>query len=91
MESVEFIKSSVRTLFYSQESSNEDHRESISEKVLPSIVSDGGRSRDVLEESVRGSYDSNLDESTFLVTPLSDSNEDECLAPRDDIELLLHF
>ncbi|GKC61262.1 hypothetical protein Tco_1088860 [Tanacetum coccineum] len=36
------------------------------------------------------SYDSNLDESTFLVTPLSDSNEDECLALGDDIELLLH-
>nr|GEU78553.1 hypothetical protein [Tanacetum cinerariifolium] len=35
-------------------------------------------------------YDSNLDESTFLVTPLSDSYEDECLAPSDDIELLLH-
>ncbi|GKE96420.1 hypothetical protein Tco_1581275, partial [Tanacetum coccineum] len=29
------------------------------------------------------SYNSNLDESTFLVTPISDSNEDECLAPRD--------
>ncbi|GKC46564.1 reverse transcriptase domain-containing protein [Tanacetum coccineum] len=36
------------------------------------------------------SYDSNLDESTFLVTPLSDSNKDECLTPRDDIEFLLH-
>ncbi|GJT16802.1 hypothetical protein Tco_0875508 [Tanacetum coccineum] len=36
------------------------------------------------------SYDSNLDESTFLVTPLYDSNEDECLAPGDDIEFLLH-
>ncbi|GKC22153.1 hypothetical protein Tco_1024303 [Tanacetum coccineum] len=36
------------------------------------------------------SYDSNLDESTFLVTPLSDSNKDECLAPGDDIEFLLH-
>ncbi|GKA91942.1 hypothetical protein Tco_0813867, partial [Tanacetum coccineum] len=36
------------------------------------------------------SYDSNLDESTFLVTPLFDSNEDECLAPGDDIEFLLH-
>ncbi|GJZ36827.1 hypothetical protein Tco_0583018 [Tanacetum coccineum] len=35
-------------------------------------------------------YDSNLDESTFLVTPLSDSNKDECLAPGDDIEFLLH-
>ncbi|GKF83171.1 hypothetical protein Tco_0244827, partial [Tanacetum coccineum] len=36
------------------------------------------------------SYVSNLDESALLVTPLSDSNEDECLAPGDDIELLLH-
>ncbi|GJW66508.1 reverse transcriptase domain-containing protein, partial [Tanacetum coccineum] len=38
----------------------------------------------------KDSYDSNLDESTFLVTLLSDSNEDECLAPGDDIEFLLH-
>ncbi|GJV78608.1 hypothetical protein Tco_1514478 [Tanacetum coccineum] len=38
----------------------------------------------------KDSYDSNLDESTFLVTPLFDSNEDECLAPSDDIELLPH-
>ncbi|GKA28078.1 hypothetical protein Tco_0714246 [Tanacetum coccineum] len=36
------------------------------------------------------SYDSNLDESTFLVTPLSDSNKDKCLTPGDDIEFLLH-
>ncbi|GJS05511.1 hypothetical protein Tco_0322019, partial [Tanacetum coccineum] len=36
------------------------------------------------------SYDSNLDELTFLVTPLSDSNKDECLALGDDIEILLH-
>ncbi|GKG28173.1 hypothetical protein Tco_0406500, partial [Tanacetum coccineum] len=34
------------------------------------------------------SSDSNLDESTFLVTPLSNSNK--CLTPRDDIEFLLH-
>ncbi|GJU12301.1 hypothetical protein Tco_1134697 [Tanacetum coccineum] len=32
----------------------------------------------------------NLDESTFLVTPLSDSNKDECLTPGDDIEFLLN-
>ncbi|GJS97804.1 hypothetical protein Tco_0804772 [Tanacetum coccineum] len=32
----------------------------------------------------------NLDESTFLVTPLSNSNKDECLAPGDDIKILLH-
>ncbi|GJX40602.1 reverse transcriptase domain-containing protein [Tanacetum coccineum] len=34
----------------------------------------------------KDSYDSNLDESTFLVTPISNSNEDECLAPGNDIE-----
>ncbi|GJX28029.1 hypothetical protein Tco_0236108 [Tanacetum coccineum] len=46
---------------------------------------------EVLEDiECKVSYDSNLDESTFLVTPLSDSNEDECFTPSDDIELLLH-
>ncbi|GKE25032.1 hypothetical protein Tco_1436544, partial [Tanacetum coccineum] len=45
----------------------------------------------VLEDiECKVSYDSNLDEPTLLVTLLSDSNEDECLAPGDDIELLLH-
>ncbi|GKF47022.1 hypothetical protein Tco_0136824 [Tanacetum coccineum] len=38
----------------------------------------------------KDSYDSNLDESTFLVTPLSDSNKDEYLTLGDDIEFLLH-
>ncbi|GKF71218.1 hypothetical protein Tco_0207332, partial [Tanacetum coccineum] len=38
----------------------------------------------------KDSYDSNLDESTFLVTPLSDSNKNESLILRDDIEFLLH-
>ncbi|GJX10152.1 reverse transcriptase domain-containing protein [Tanacetum coccineum] len=32
----------------------------------------------------------NLDKSTFLVTPLSDSNKDECLTPGDGLEFLLH-
>ncbi|GJZ28294.1 hypothetical protein Tco_0572941 [Tanacetum coccineum] len=46
---------------------------------------------EVLEDiECKDSYDSNLDESTLLVTPLSDSNEDELFAPGDDIELLLH-
>ncbi|GKC39484.1 hypothetical protein Tco_1051868 [Tanacetum coccineum] len=46
---------------------------------------------EVLEDiECKDSYDSNLDESTFLVTPLSDSNEDEFFAPGDDIEFLLH-
>ncbi|GJU74777.1 retrovirus-related pol polyprotein from transposon TNT 1-94 [Tanacetum coccineum] len=46
---------------------------------------------EVLEDiECKDSYDSNLDESTFLVTPLYDSNEDECFTPSDDVELLLH-
>nr|GEU68318.1 hypothetical protein [Tanacetum cinerariifolium] len=46
---------------------------------------------EVLEEiECKDSYDSNLDESTFLVTPLFDFNEDECFTPGDDVELLLH-
>ncbi|GJU80701.1 hypothetical protein Tco_1283066 [Tanacetum coccineum] len=46
---------------------------------------------EVLEDiECKDSYDSNLNKSTFLVTPLSDSNKDECLAPEDDIEILLH-
>ncbi|GJZ64478.1 hypothetical protein Tco_0620899 [Tanacetum coccineum] len=46
---------------------------------------------EVLEDiECKDSYDSNFDESTFLVTPLSDSNEDEFFAPGDDIEFLLH-
>ncbi|GJX02912.1 hypothetical protein Tco_0188828 [Tanacetum coccineum] len=45
----------------------------------------------VLEDNeCKDSNDSNLDESTFLVTPLSDSNEDEFFALGDDIEFLLH-
>ncbi|GJS64710.1 reverse transcriptase domain-containing protein [Tanacetum coccineum] len=45
---------------------------------------------EVLEDiECKDSYDSNLDESTFLVTPLSDSNKDECLTPGDEIEFLL--
>ncbi|GJS25957.1 hypothetical protein Tco_0486577 [Tanacetum coccineum] len=45
----------------------------------------------VLEDiECKDSYDSNLDESTFLVTPLFDSNKDKCLASGDDIEFLLH-
>ncbi|GJR17507.1 hypothetical protein Tco_0966034 [Tanacetum coccineum] len=46
---------------------------------------------EVLEDiECKDSYDSNLDESTFLVTYLSDSNEDGFFTPRDDVELLLH-
>nr|GFB38986.1 hypothetical protein [Tanacetum cinerariifolium] len=46
---------------------------------------------EVLEDiECKDSYDPNLDESTFLVTPLSDSNEDEYFTSGDDVELLLH-
>nr|GEY33451.1 hypothetical protein [Tanacetum cinerariifolium] len=48
---------------------------------------------DVLEDNdieCKVSYDSNLDESTFLVTPLFYFNEDEYFTPGDDVELLLH-
>ncbi|GJS86895.1 hypothetical protein Tco_0769531 [Tanacetum coccineum] len=46
---------------------------------------------EVLEDiECKDSYDSNLDKSTFLITPLSNSNKDECLALGDDIEILLH-
>nr|GEZ48020.1 hypothetical protein [Tanacetum cinerariifolium] len=37
----------------------------------------------------KDSYDPNLDESTFLVTPLSNVNEDEYFTPGDDVELPL--
>nr|GEW62085.1 hypothetical protein [Tanacetum cinerariifolium] len=46
---------------------------------------------EVLEDiECKDSYDPNLDESTFLVTPFSDSNEDEYFTSGDDVELLLH-
>ncbi|GJY77917.1 hypothetical protein Tco_0483718 [Tanacetum coccineum] len=45
---------------------------------------------EVLEDiECKVSYDSNLDEPALLVTPLSDYNEDECLALVDEIEFLL--
>ncbi|GJY46977.1 retrotransposon protein, putative, ty1-copia subclass [Tanacetum coccineum] len=64
---------------------SEDTSRSDSKNVLPSC--DDFSSINVpRDDSCKDSYDSNLDESTFLVTPLSD----ECLALRDDIEILLH-
>nr|GEU68674.1 uncharacterized mitochondrial protein AtMg00810-like [Tanacetum cinerariifolium] len=46
---------------------------------------------EVLEDiECKDSYDPNLDESTFLVTPLFDSNEDEYFTLGDDVKLLLH-
>nr|GEV67241.1 hypothetical protein [Tanacetum cinerariifolium] len=46
---------------------------------------------EVLEDiEHKDSYDPNLNESTFLVTPLSDSNKDDYFTLGDDFELLLH-
>nr|GEY74786.1 hypothetical protein [Tanacetum cinerariifolium] len=46
---------------------------------------------EVLEDiDCKESYDSNLDESTFVVTPLFDYNENEYFTPGDDVELLHH-
>nr|GEW21283.1 hypothetical protein [Tanacetum cinerariifolium] len=46
---------------------------------------------EVLEDiESKDSYGPNLDELTFLVTPLSDSNEDKNFTPGDDVKLLLH-
>nr|GEZ01923.1 hypothetical protein [Tanacetum cinerariifolium]GEZ02687.1 hypothetical protein [Tanacetum cinerariifolium] len=56
------------------------------------ISSDVNRLFDEVLEDIecKDSYDLNLDESTFLVTSLSDSNEDEYFTPGDDVALLLH-
>ncbi|GJX19869.1 hypothetical protein Tco_0222546 [Tanacetum coccineum] len=68
---------------------SEDTSRSDSKNVLPSC--DDFSSINVPQDiECKDSYDSNLNESTFLVTPLSDSNKDECLTPGDDIEILLH-
>nr|GEW15816.1 hypothetical protein [Tanacetum cinerariifolium] len=46
---------------------------------------------EVLEDiGCKDCYDPYLDESTFLVTPLFDSNEDEYFTPGENVELLLH-
>ncbi|GJV60738.1 hypothetical protein Tco_1466838 [Tanacetum coccineum] len=63
----------------------------IKEKDTKSSQNEQNQAREWKEcKRCEDSYDSKLDESTFLVTPFSDSNEDECLAPSDNIEPLLH-
>ncbi|GJU22586.1 reverse transcriptase domain-containing protein [Tanacetum coccineum] len=71
---------------------SEDTSRSDSKNVLPSCddFSSINVPRDDLDIECKYSYNSNLDESTFLVTHLSDSNKDECLDPADDIEILLN-
>ncbi|GJZ60588.1 reverse transcriptase domain-containing protein [Tanacetum coccineum] len=66
---------------------SEDISGSDSENVLPSYDDFFSINEDI---ECKDSYDSNLDKSTFLVTLLSDSNEDECLVLGDDIKFLLH-
>ncbi|GJX94481.1 hypothetical protein Tco_0349067 [Tanacetum coccineum] len=47
---------------------------------------------EVLEDiECKDSYDSNLDESTFLVTPLSDANKDECFDTGGNIDEINAF
>ncbi|GKA89666.1 hypothetical protein Tco_0811478 [Tanacetum coccineum] len=78
-ESDEFIKSSVEDLIPIPRES-EDY-----------ICDVNPLFHEVLENiECKDSYDSNFDESTFLVTPLFDSNKDEFFTPGDDIEFLLH-
>ncbi|GKE47936.1 reverse transcriptase domain-containing protein, partial [Tanacetum coccineum] len=67
----------------------EDTSRSDSKNVLPSDTNP--LFDEVLEDiECKDSFDSNLDKLTFLVTTLSNSNKDECLAPKDDIYFLLH-
>nr|GEV10118.1 hypothetical protein [Tanacetum cinerariifolium] len=101
-KSDEFIKSSVEDLVLIP-SESKDISGSDSEYTLPSYdnfssINVPEENRDVnplfdevLEDTeCKDSYDSNLDESTFLVTPLFDSNEDKYLTPGDDVKILLH-
>ncbi|GKA97652.1 hypothetical protein Tco_0825546, partial [Tanacetum coccineum] len=63
-------------LFYSNDDFTSSDDESLSDE-------------DVLKEDdieCKDSYDSNLDELTFLVTPLSDLNKNECVDPGEDID-----
>nr|GEU72622.1 hypothetical protein [Tanacetum cinerariifolium] len=90
----EFIKSSVEDLVLIP-SESKDTFGSDSVCILP--LCDDFSSIDIPEEKAvlediecKDSYDPNLNESTFLVTPLFDSNKDEYFTPGDDVELLLH-
>nr|GFD28739.1 hypothetical protein [Tanacetum cinerariifolium] len=40
---------------------------------------------------IKASYDSNLDEPALLVTPLLDSNEDECFDPEGNVDEINAF
>nr|GEW63256.1 hypothetical protein [Tanacetum cinerariifolium] len=67
--------------------SNDDFTSSDDESLSDEDVPEDNVLEDI---ECKDSYNSNLDESTFLVTPLSDVNEDEYFTPGDGIELLRH-
>ncbi|GJU47308.1 reverse transcriptase domain-containing protein [Tanacetum coccineum] len=70
---------------------SENTSRSDSKNVLPPCDNFSSINVPLLEDiECKNSYDSNLDESTLLVTPLSDSNKDECLTLEDDIDILLN-
>ncbi|GJR52377.1 hypothetical protein Tco_1402898 [Tanacetum coccineum] len=71
--------------------SSEDDNDEKEKQEVKNLAESTAKRQTLLEDiECNDSYDSNLDESTFLVTPLSNSNKDKCLAPRDDIAILLH-
>nr|GFA62174.1 hypothetical protein [Tanacetum cinerariifolium] len=102
-ESDQVIKSSVEN-FASIQSESEDTSGSDNEYDLSSCddfspidVPDGNPDAnslfvEVLEDiESKVSYDSNLDEPDLLVTPFSDTNEDECFDLRGDIDEINAF
>nr|GFC12483.1 hypothetical protein [Tanacetum cinerariifolium] len=93
-ESNELIKSSVEDLVpipsESEDTSGSDSEYDLSsyDDFSPIDVPEG---KSVLEDiECKDSYDPNRDESTLLVTSLSDSNDEEYFTPGDDVKLLLH-
>ncbi|GJR91318.1 hypothetical protein Tco_0215329 [Tanacetum coccineum] len=60
------------------------------EDLVPIPSESEGTSENDKDIECKDSYDSNLDKSTILVIPLSDSTAVECLAPSDDIDIILY-
>nr|GEU95047.1 hypothetical protein [Tanacetum cinerariifolium] len=86
-----YCDSHVRELLTILEKESNEFIKSSVEDLVPIPCESGDTSgNDSLEDiKCKDSYDPNLDESTFLVTPLFDSNEDEYFTPGDDVKLLL--
>nr|GEW34394.1 hypothetical protein [Tanacetum cinerariifolium] len=88
-ESDEVIKSNVEDLVPIP-IEFEDTSESDSECDFPAC--DDFSPTNVLEDiESKASYDSNLNEPALLVTPLFDSNEDECFDPGGDVDEITAF